>query len=163
MEESSVIPERSIPPPSRLWINQQILALRHTPRDVNLGVCETAGRSKKRILIIEDDKDILTLLSEYFGIGGYETIGCETPIRGLLELVATPIDLIVLDIELPWMSGFEVISIIRDELGLTVPIIVSSCRNDEITTGRLKDCGANDFIGKPFILSELQRMVDNFL
>ena len=70
----------------------------------------------QRILIIEDDADISAIERDYLEINGYETVIAETGPDGMKEALTENYDLIILDIMLPGMDGFEVCRNIRDRL-----------------------------------------------
>ena len=110
-----------------------------------------------KILIVEDDPNILEVLKYNLGKEGYDTI---TAIDGVqaLELARTnKPDLIVLDIMLPKMSGFEVCRILRKEMA--IPIIMLTARDDEIDKVTGLDLGADDYMTKPFSIRELMARI----
>ena len=110
-----------------------------------------------KILIVEDDPNILEALKYNLGKEGYDTI---TAIDGVqaLELARTnKPDLIVLDIMLPKMSGFEVCRILRKEMA--IPIIMLTARDDEIDKVTGLDLGADDYMTKPFSMRELMARI----
>jgi DNA-binding response OmpR family regulator len=110
-----------------------------------------------KILIVEDDPNILEVLKYNLGKEGYDTI---TAIDGVqaLELARTnKPDLIVLDIMLPKMSGFEVCRILRKEMA--IPIIMLTARDDEIDKVTGLDLGADDYMTKPFSMRELMARI----
>jgi DNA-binding response OmpR family regulator len=108
----------------------------------------------KRILIIEDDQAILRGLKDNLEFESYEVLtategraGCE------LAREENP-DLIVLDLMLPGMNGFEICQQLRSE-GRTVPILILTARGEEIERVRGLDLGADDYVTKPFSVPEL--------
>ena len=110
-----------------------------------------------KIIIVEDDPNILEALKYNLGKEGYDTI---TAIDGVqaLELARTnKPDLIVLDIMLPKMSGFEVCRILRKEMA--IPIIMLTARDDEIDKVTGLDLGADDYMTKPFSMRELMARI----
>jgi two-component system OmpR family response regulator len=110
-----------------------------------------------KIIIVEDDPNILEALKYNLGKEGYDTI---TAIDGVqaLELARTnKLDLIVLDIMLPKMSGFEVCRILRKEMA--IPIIMLTARDDEIDKVTGLDLGADDYMTKPFSMRELMARI----
>lgn len=110
-----------------------------------------------RILVVDDEPPIRKLLRTALGAQGYDVVEAETGAAALIALRAGNIGLIVLDLGLPGMDGFEVISRIRtpDAYGRLVPIVVLSSRDDEAGKVRALDLGADDYVTKPFGAEEL--------
>jgi two-component system alkaline phosphatase synthesis response regulator PhoP len=106
------------------------------------------------ILVIEDEPTLARLLSYNLSQEGYDTRVIDHGGDGLQAALQTPFDLIILDIMLPGMNGFEVLSKLRQK-GNKTPVIILTARNaeDEIVQG-LKH-GADDYITKPFGVAEL--------
>lgn len=108
----------------------------------------------QKILVIEDEPTLARLLSYNLSQDGYETHVIENGSDGLQTALQQPFDLIILDIMLPGMNGFEVLSKLRQK-GNKTPVIILTARNaeDEVVQG-LK-YGADDYITKPFGVAEL--------
>lgn len=107
-----------------------------------------------RILIVDDEAAIRRFLKTALGTQGYAVSEAEDG-KAALELAArNSFDLIVLDLGMPGMDGFEVLSHLR-ETGSTVPVIVLSVRSDEAGKVRALDIGADDYVTKPFGIEEL--------
>jgi two-component system KDP operon response regulator KdpE len=106
-----------------------------------------------RILIIEDDGEMVLLLTDLLGSRGYEVLAARDGVAGLDLLRKQPPHLVLLDIRLPRMDGFETLRRIR-ELS-DVPIVVLSGVADESDKVRALDLGANDYVTKPFSGREL--------
>lgn len=107
----------------------------------------------KKILIIEDDKEIAELERDYLEINDFE---CEIAARGttgLEKALAEDYDLIIIDIMLPGMDGFEVISEFRKKK--QTPVIFLSAKNSDIDKIRGLGLGADDYMTKPFSPGEL--------
>jgi two-component system OmpR family response regulator len=110
-----------------------------------------------KILIVEDDPNILEALKYNLGKEGYATLTAVDGVQALeLARVNKP-NLVILDILLPQMSGFEVCRILRKEM--TVPIIMLTARDDEIDKVTGLDLGADDYMTKPFSMRELMARV----
>ncbi len=111
----------------------------------------------KKILIVEDHKDMLAILVKYLQDQQFETLGAETAEKGLELFNSEQPDLILMDLMLPGMSGLEAINIIKADTKSQafVPVIVLTAKNDvrDIVTGL--DSGADDYIVKPFNFDEL--------
>ena len=108
----------------------------------------------KTVLIIEDEQNIVDILSFNLGREGYDTLEALDGPTGLqLALEQNP-DLILLDLMLPGMDGFEVCRRIR-EAGSSVPIVMLTAREEEDDKVRGLELGADDYITKPFSMREL--------
>lgn len=107
-----------------------------------------------KILVVEDDLSILTGLSMNLRYEGYEVIKAQDGRLGLeLALEQTP-DLVVLDLMLPRMNGYEVIRELRLR-GSLVPVVILSAKGMEADKTLGLDLGADDYVVKPFGLQEL--------
>ncbi|MBQ3847801.1 MAG: response regulator transcription factor [Clostridia bacterium] len=107
----------------------------------------------RRVLIVEDDSKIAFLERDYLEAHGYETVVEENGLSGLRKALGEDFSLVLLDIMLPDMEGYEVCREIRKEKN--VPIIFVTAKNDEIDKIRGLGLGADDFITKPFSPTEL--------
>ena len=107
----------------------------------------------KKILIIEDDQSIAELMSDYLEIAGFESLICAEGTAGLQQIEDNTYDLLILDIMLPGMNGFEILRRIRDKID--IPVLLVSARKEEIDKIRGLGLGADDYITKPFSPSEL--------
>ena len=106
-----------------------------------------------RILIIEDEKNILDFMARTLRSNGYKTITSETGQSGLSIINSQCPDLILLDLGLPDIDGCSIIRDVRT--WATTPIIVISARTAEREKVAALDLGADDYITKPFGTSEL--------
>ncbi len=107
----------------------------------------------KKILIIEDDKEIAELERDYLEISGF---ACDIAARGTIGLekaMSEEFDLIIVDIMLPGIDGFEVITELRKKK--QTPVIFLSAKNGDIDKIRGLGLGADDYMTKPFSPSEL--------
>jgi DNA-binding response OmpR family regulator len=107
-----------------------------------------------KILIIEDDKNISTSLAYFFKSQNIIFDIAEDGERGLFLANINNYDLILLDYNLPKISGKEIITKIRAE-GQTTPIIMLTVRNDLDDKINILEIGADDYLVKPFLLKEL--------
>ena len=112
---------------------------------------------KNKILVVEDDPNILEALRYNLGKEGYDTFTAVDGVQALEAARASKPDLIILDIMLPKMSGFEVCRILRNEKA--VPIIMLTARDDEIDKVTGLDLGADDYMTKPFSMRELMARI----
>jgi two-component system alkaline phosphatase synthesis response regulator PhoP len=110
----------------------------------------------KKILIIEDDKDIVDLLKHYLTKEGYVTKDAGDGISGLKKAKDENFDLIVLDIMLPEMDGLEVCKELRgNSKTSTVPVIMLTAKSEETDKIVGLELGADDYVTKPFSPKEL--------
>ena len=109
---------------------------------------------KKKILIAEDERAIVEILKFNLAREGYETLEALDGEAGLqLGLTGDP-DLILLDVMLPKMNGFDICAKLRDA-GSTVPIIMLTAREEETDKVFGLEAGADDYMTKPFSMREL--------
>ena len=112
----------------------------------------------KKILIIEDDPGILLSLKDEFESEGYTVSTAEDGEKGLKFAKQQKPDLIILDIMLPVLDGYEVCKRLRME-GDTTPIIMLTVKDKEIDRVLGLELGADDYVTKPFSLRELMARV----
>ena len=106
-----------------------------------------------KILIIEDESAIADLEKDYLELGGFEVDIENSGDRGLIQALAGKYDLVILDLMLPGLDGFEVCRRIRKEKD--IPILMVSAKKDDIDKIRGLGLGADDYMTKPFSPSEL--------
>ena len=106
-----------------------------------------------RILIVEDETAIADLEKDYLELSGFEVQIENEGDTGLERSLAEEFDLIILDLMLPGMDGFEICRKIREKKN--VPIIMVSAKKDDIDKIRGLGLGADDYMTKPFSPSEL--------
>jgi len=111
-----------------------------------------------RILIVEDEPDIVMSLEEDLRRQGYETGVASDGVRGLALGKESGWDLILLDVMLPGMDGFDVCSALR-RAGVRTPIILLTARVHEAEKVLGLDAGADDYVTKPFSLRELRARI----
>lgn len=113
--------------------------------------------SMTNILIIDDENQIRKFLDIALRAQGYKTLLAENGQKGLELLALQGADLVILDLGLPDLDGFEVLSELRE--WSNVPVIVLSVRSDELEKVKLLDAGANDYVTKPFSIQELMARI----
>ena len=106
-----------------------------------------------KILIIEDEIAIAELEKDYLELSGFEVEVENTGNTGLSRALAEDFDLIILDLMLPNVDGFEICRCIRKEKN--IPILMVSAKKDDIDKIRGLGLGADDYITKPFSPSEM--------
>lgn len=109
---------------------------------------------KRRVLIVEDDASIAIGLRINLESEGYRVTTADDGERGLMLARKDTPDLIILDVMLPKLNGFEVLDTLRRE-GHKMPIIVLSAKSGEMDKVTGLELGAEDYITKPFSLAEL--------
>jgi two-component system OmpR family response regulator len=107
----------------------------------------------KTILIVEDDKPLLDVLKYQLGKEGYNVVTSLDGSQGLEVARSSRPDVILLDIMLPKMDGFEVCRVLRKEM--TVPILMLTAKDSEIDKIVGLEIGADDYLTKPFSMREL--------
>ena len=112
----------------------------------------------KKILIIEDEESISMVLEDDFRLEGYEVEVASDGLDGLVKAADPEIDLIILDIMLPGMNGFEICKKLRSQ-GIQTPIIMLTAKGQEIDRVLGLEFGADDYVTKPFSPRELQARV----
>ena len=121
-------------------------------------------QQKKKILIVDDEKDLVSLVSLHMRISGYEVlVACDGEKALAIAREEKP-DLIILDLMLPKMDGWEVCKRLRKESRIgDIPVIMLTARSE--TGDKLKgfECGADDYVTKPFSPRELVARVKRVL
>jgi DNA-binding response OmpR family regulator len=108
----------------------------------------------RRILVVEDDLAILTGLSMNLRFEGYEVLQAQDGRQGLARALDEAPDLLVLDVMLPELNGFEVLKELRQR-GRDTPVVVLSAKGAEMDKILGLNLGADDYVAKPFGLQEL--------
>jgi len=114
-----------------------------------------------RILVVDDDEDIRSLLSELLGRAGYrvdEAVDGRSALRRLFE---APPSLVILDVTMPDMDGYQTLERIRDLSD--VPVLMLTARTQELERVRGLASGADDYVAKPFGRQELLARVQALL
>jgi two-component system alkaline phosphatase synthesis response regulator PhoP len=112
----------------------------------------------QKILIIEDEEPIRIALEDDFRLENYEVIVATDGIQGLAKAAEPDIDLIILDIMLPGMNGFDICKKLRSQ-GVRTPVIMLTAKGQEIDRVLGLEFGADDYVTKPFSPRELQARV----
>jgi DNA-binding response OmpR family regulator len=112
-----------------------------------------AGEPKPTLLIIDDDLELCAMLEEYLAPEGFATLCAATGPSGLEQLARASVDLVVLDVMLPELSGFDVLRRIR--ANNRVPVIMLTARGEEVDRVVGLEMGADDYLAKPFSPREL--------
>ena len=114
-----------------------------------------------KILIIEDEVAIADLEKDYLELSDFEVVIEHAGDTGLLKALKEDFDLVILDLMLPGMDGFEVCKKIREEKN--TPILMVSAKKDDIDKIRGLGLGADDYMTKPFGIMELSARIRSLL
>ena len=112
----------------------------------------------RKILVIEDDKDIARLLEVNLQEMGYDVTLSHDGSAGLALATSQPYDLLILDLMLPGMGGLEICTQIRSR-PTYIPILMLTCKSSEIDRVLGLEIGADDYVTKPFSVRELMARV----
>ncbi|MEQ9426653.1 MAG: response regulator [Cyclobacteriaceae bacterium] len=116
-----------------------------------------------RIMIVDDHNEIRQYISEVL-TGHYNVIEASNGQDALEKLAKKPVDLIMTDLMMPWLDGFELIEKLEQDESLSdIPVMVVSARNTEKDKNRVLDIGVNDFVSKPFDPTELVKRINNLI
>ncbi|MHC4595118.1 MAG: response regulator transcription factor [Planctomycetota bacterium] len=116
----------------------------------------------EKILIIEDEESILMALTDDLALEGYEVTSARDGLQGLSMAKEKAHDLVILDIMLPKMDGFEVCKQLR-QAGVGTPILMLTAKSQEIDKVLGLELGADDYVTKPFSPRELLARVKAIL
>ena len=116
---------------------------------------------KPRVLVIDDDATLAKALRLYFGKMGYQVFVAGDGVEGLRQVFDARPDVIILDIMMPNMDGWELARRVREIS--EVPIVILTARKQENEVVRGLRLGADDYVSKPFSLKELEARVDAVL
>lgn len=119
---------------------------------------------KKRILIVEDHENLLQLQSILLVSQGYEVKGVKDGQEAIQLIDSDPPDLVILDIGLPGVDGYEVCRHIKSRLeSRRIPVIVITARKSREDLQKIDEAGADWYIPKPFKAAMIMETVQRFL
>lgn len=111
-----------------------------------------------RILIVDDEPHIVALVARALHADGYETLTADDGQAALDRALEGDIDLVILDVGLPSMDGFDVLRTLRGQ-GVQIPVIMLTARSATSDAIDGLDAGASDYVPKPFSVAELMARV----
>jgi two-component system KDP operon response regulator KdpE len=114
-------------------------------------------RAREKILVIDDDVTLLNLLRQSLEKASYQVITATNGLAGLQQMYDQRPDLIILDVMMPRMDGWETCSRIREIS--QIPIIMLTAKDEEADKIRGFKCGVDDYVTKPFSFAELTARV----
>ena len=120
-----------------------------------------ADRPIPRILVIDDDLELCELLTEYLGPEGFEVEAVYDGVQGVERAINNDYSLLILDVMLPGIRGFEALRQIRGKS--TVPVIMLTARDEDIDRILGLEIGADDYLAKPFNPRELAARIQAVL
>ena len=115
-----------------------------------------------KILIVEDNQLILKVIETKLKKEGYEIISCDNGKEAMEKITDSLPDLIITDIMLPYSSGLEIVNFVKITLKKNTPVMVLSGMGQEKTIEEAFKLGADDYMTKPFSLSELSMRIKRF-
>ena len=127
------------------------MSVRNVPAEADRA--PAAGIGAGMVLLVEDDHSIGALVRTYLDRLGYRVVWVRSGEDALIELSRHPVKIVVLDIRLPGMDGFDVCRAIRARSA--VPIVMLTARDEEADRVTGLELGADDYIPKPFSPREL--------
>ena len=121
-------------------------------------------QKRHRIIIVEDEESLLKLESILLSSRGYEVIGFSDGVAAIEGISRIIPDLVILDIMLPGMDGFEVCRRIRNDPALSsIPVIMLTARKNTLDVQRGLQAGADAYLTKPFKSAELIGTIERIL
>lgn len=115
----------------------------------------------KKILIVEDDLSIARLQKDYLELSGFDVKICTDGVEGLKEIKGNEYNLVILDVMLPKLSGFDILRGIQETKD--IPVLMVSAKKEEIDKIKGLTLGADDYITKPFSPGELVARVKSHI
>lgn len=126
---------------------------------------ETDRRDQATVLLAEDDPDVGDLVRRVLTAEGYRVELARDGAEALERFEACCPDLVVLDVMMPRLTGFEVLTRLRElgEAGRTVPVLILSARTSQDDIVKGFELGVSDYVTKPFMIGELRARVRSLL
>ena len=122
------------------------------------------GKTIPAVLIVDDDPDALALMGNILTEEGYELVKVSNATEVGLKAVQMTPDLILLDFLMPEINGFEVCKALRaNELTRSIPIMAVTCLTKEEDIERIFECGADEYLPKPFKVDQLHEKVEDLI
>ncbi len=117
-----------------------------------------------KILVVDDEPDVVLVLKTVLSKNGYQVTTALSGLEGLTKAFADPPDLILLDIMMPEMDGWEVLRLLkRDRTTVGIPIVIVSARTATEDRIRGLEQGAVDYITKPFSLRQIVAKINTLV
>jgi pilus assembly protein CpaE len=117
-----------------------------------------------RVMVIDDDDELLKLVSLILERGGHEPLLVDDPYQAMARLVEEEPDLLILDVMMPGVSGHEIARLIRATAAIShLPIVVLSARAQAVDRQAALESGADDYLAKPVVPQTLLETIDQLL
>lgn len=122
------------------------------------------SNEKKKILVVDDSPTIISLVSKRLEFGGYEVISAGDGRSGLDKMKESMPDLVIFDIQMPGIDGFQACRAAKsDPLLKNIPIIFLTSTDEDINEEKYRSAGADGYITKPYEGSGILEKVNSFL
>ncbi len=120
--------------------------------------------ARKKVLIVDDEADLVELLKTELEAGGYDVLVALEGEQGIQKALLEKPDLLILDIMMPKMNGYEVLSRLRNnERTKRLPVIILSAKGETYSILDLQNLGATDYLIKPFESEEFLSIIQRYL
>jgi DNA-binding response OmpR family regulator len=120
----------------------------------------------KKVIFIEDEEDVRNAVKYILEAENYEFYGAASGPEGIAKITKYNIDLLLLDIMMPGMDGFEVCRAIKSEPSIDLPVIFISAKTEATDIARGFALGADDYIIKPFdpndLITRIKRVLEKY-
>ena len=113
------------------------------------------------VLVVDDEAGVREMLCDYLGTHGFETYQAENGLEALQSIEAERPEVVVLDMRMPVMDGWTFLETLRRDS--TLPVLVLTAESDDGDRARSFQLGANDYLSKPFKLSEVEARIEALL
>jgi DNA-binding response OmpR family regulator len=116
-----------------------------------------------RILVAEDEPMLLKTIELKLRKEGYDVIATSDGRQAMMEIEGSDPDMVITDIMMPYASGLEIISHVRQKISRKIPIIILTAMEQEKVVMEAFELGADDYVTKPFSLNELVMRVKRLM
>ena len=118
----------------------------------------------KKILLVDDEADLVDFIKRYLEKNGYEVVTAGDGMEGIEKTIAEMPSLVILDVKMPRMDGFEMLRRLRNNVDTQyTPIIMLTQKRETQSLFQAQDMGSTDYIMKPFQVKELLDMVNRYI
>ncbi len=122
------------------------------------------GQSQQTILVVDDEEIMRNALKRILESANYKVIVTEDAMGLTKHIEATPFDLILLDVELPWVSGLDLCKLLKEHHAIKgVPVVLISGRKSKEDIEKAFEAGCDDFVAKPFEVDVILDVVSKSL
>ncbi len=121
------------------------------------------GDFKVKILIVDDCSTTRKLMSLSLRSKGFDVVVAENGIDAIEKLANNKVNMIVTDLNMPYMDGLELIKRIRSDYGRDIPILMVTTESDESERKKAFEAGADDYLVKPVSADQMKESIKNIL